>query len=780
MTISLTFTIELCSDYHVGAGQGAGLEVDSALLRDHDNTPALRGSILAGLFRDGFHDLCQIINDNDNLALHRNQAAAEMRLFGKEGKRKRWAFSSARPVKNHALENKNSTWGAQPVTRVRVNPRTRRVAPQQLFTEEEGDRRLRFEFTISCAAQTTENQADAALLIASARMVRHLGKARRRGRGECVICLTNATGFVAKQEQESWTERGLAEFKALWLQPQSDEISTIKPILTPITLTHTHQYKRFRIVARTIEPLLVAYRSQTANAFETLPMVPGTAVIGALATRAAAELQLYNSYQPPTEFIELFLRGAIRTTGLLPASESKIGGIDYLIAAIPTPQTLWQCESFPAYTFEAYDPDDDNSHPINNTLATTAEHQCETCGGKLKQVNGHILLQDNRQLHKLYQRGEMHIRLSRDTGRAKEGNLYEYITLEAGQWFVGELECDTGAWERLARLTDLVIGKKLSLRLGKATQRGYGLINLFLEEVTETAVSPFITTSLKQRLPQVVKNSSTFSLLCLTDTIVADSWHRFYRSFDEAWLAKALHISTADICIKAKAASSRIVDSFHTYRQMPRWRDEAIEAGSVALIEVNNIGNIKVFHDNLARLEQNGIGLRTHEGFGRCAINHPLLDKQPKFDSLITYQTVQDIMLASAPPHPLQTEAKRIQEWREKLTSDNSKEWQNIDATFDAVARLVFLQRHKPYAELESWFKQLEKPGNLWGNKSFVARDSDPKLDKVGLALVQHWLQKADDEMKTEESYALALEVLAERVADLAAEDREKKKKVKS
>ena len=61
MSIKLTFEIVFHSDYHVTDGQRFGLAVDSALLRDHNQSPVLRGTALAGLLRDGFKDLQALV-----------------------------------------------------------------------------------------------------------------------------------------------------------------------------------------------------------------------------------------------------------------------------------------------------------------------------------------------------------------------------------------------------------------------------------------------------------------------------------------------------------------------------------------------------------------------------------------------------------------------------------------------------------------------------------------------------------------------------------------------
>jgi CRISPR-associated protein Csx10 len=51
--MKLTFTLTLKADYHIGAGHGLGSQVDSALLRDGDKVPVIRGSTIEGLLRDG-------------------------------------------------------------------------------------------------------------------------------------------------------------------------------------------------------------------------------------------------------------------------------------------------------------------------------------------------------------------------------------------------------------------------------------------------------------------------------------------------------------------------------------------------------------------------------------------------------------------------------------------------------------------------------------------------------------------------------------------------------
>lgn len=57
MSIQLTFRISIRSDYHISAGHGLGATVDSALQRDADGLPVLRGTAIVGLLRDALRDL---------------------------------------------------------------------------------------------------------------------------------------------------------------------------------------------------------------------------------------------------------------------------------------------------------------------------------------------------------------------------------------------------------------------------------------------------------------------------------------------------------------------------------------------------------------------------------------------------------------------------------------------------------------------------------------------------------------------------------------------------
>jgi CRISPR-associated protein Csx10 len=293
----------------VGAGHGLGFGVDAALQRDADGVPVIRGSNVVGLLRGGLERLAALSPLKE---YEKDEDGLPERLFGTAEKPKRWYFSSARPVDLEQPLPQNA-WhpghdGAQQVTRVRVNPRTRRAKPHQLFSQEMGDARLGFRFRATCHAADDAALDEAALLVATARYVRQLGGSRRRGAGECVIHLIEVDGADV-------TEAGfLQRFREAWLDttphPQEDEGT---PDEYPATLSlpsYGGSGVRVRFVVRLDEPLVIAERAAAGNQFDTRHVIPGGAIRGALAGRAARRNDLSDS-QTYAEFVALFLRGGV-------------------------------------------------------------------------------------------------------------------------------------------------------------------------------------------------------------------------------------------------------------------------------------------------------------------------------------------------------------------------------------------------------------------------------------------------------------------------------------
>jgi CRISPR-associated protein Csx10 len=648
MNMTLTFKLELKSDFHVGAGHRRGTEIDSALLREHDGRPALRGSLLGQMLRDSARELfatpamtkreytlckssrlmkeSEIGDEKDSTPeycgqWHEHETVCPIcHVFGTPRTPRRWQFSSAWLQKQQAGESmqiSDRDWGAQPVMRVRVSPATRRAEANKLFSEEIGDGRLVFCFEATWQGNGEPDEKEIALLAAAAANLRHFGKSRRRGRGLCCVQLI---GVDHPPLAKDWLELFKQELVDKKWQPEPHKPKIETPILSAELATPAWQPVRVRIVAHLDEPVLVARRASAGNQFEGVNALPGNILLGALAARAARHVDLREAgaYQ---NFVGLFRRGYARFSFLsLAHAEDTI-----LYPSFAPPLDVFRCKQQPPHF-------DKREYHRAFALLENEEIRCDLCPKdddavdkleKLQTLRGGDFGSDVELA--VDKREEMHVQINPETQRAQDGKLFEYVCLQAGQYLCGEIICrNQKVWDDLRSIAALQESKDkpIPLRLGKATRRGYGRVSaVFFVEKDDKGL---YQKTLRERLPSP---KGPFTLLLATDTIIRDKWGRFPTSFEEGWLADALGMEHGDIKLIRGFAKTREIDGFHNYLGLPRWRDRAFIAGSAAGIQIitDKLSNKEIW-EKLERLELEGIGLRRHEGFGQIVVNHPVYE----------------------------------------------------------------------------------------------------------------------------------------------------------
>jgi CRISPR-associated protein Csx10 len=681
--LTLTFLIQFDSNYHVGAGYGKGFNVDSALLREADGKPVLRGSTLAGLLRDSAYRLLSL----KPLSRH-NPDEILGQLFGTPGQAKRWHVSSAQI-------NCDCTEDSESIQRVRIDPRLRRAEEGKLFSQEEGFAGQRFFFSATCPCQNATALEivldEAALMVAAARNVRQLGRSRRRGLGECTIRLTAVATDVSESEaildkknrtSQDWL---LERFDRAWMQGflKNRDIteeripSGIKTINTPVDLPI-----RLRIIVRLDEPLLIAQRSSAGNQYDTRSFIHGGIVMGAFAAMAAENCDLNNKMNY-CDFIEIFLRMGIKFSMLYPGYYQSSS----LYPSIPAPLGLVTCSVVPSQNAR----DGHGDYPARDL------YDCPECANRMVPVEGFVIL---RRLlpNKLSTKrtSELHIRINEKSQRSAKGDLYGYSAMSSEQYFVGELTCSNEAiWKRLKEMTGIDEKVPLKCRLGKARSRGYGLVTVWLERCDEQPQT-WIQIPLNQR---VSDKSQIVSITLLTDTIIPNSYSQQAIGFESDWLESALGLG--NVKIKDAYARTRVVDSFNSKLGLPRWRDAALVAGSTAWVHL--IAPPDDWMEQMKKLELNGIGLRRNEGFGQIAFNHPVFDQRQKL-------TESAIMLKSEMrPSSSQSPDRFMEEWEDYL-GRLLPQSQMSNAPFQALAQWLHTYSDKPIQELIDYFTQMKDP----------------------------------------------------------------------
>ncbi|MFQ3684446.1 RAMP superfamily CRISPR-associated protein [Roseiflexus sp.] len=778
MSIRLEFEITFKSDYHVGAGYGLGLQVDSALLRDPDNIPVIRGTVLAGLLRERLADLLNL-NPLASLRHTNNEAhpCLECRIFGSPEQKKRWRISSARPEGLTIPQAPSDDWragetAAQITTRVRVNPRTRRAETNKLFSREEGDGRLSFRFVAECDSNDERVAQEVELLVAAARMLRNLGAGKRRGYGECEVHLVDRVQeaeILARFEQRL---KGQTVNDA----PLASDVDLALPDLPAPSRQHTY---RLRVLARLDEPLLIARRAEAGNQFETLETIPGSVLRGALAQRIAQRLALQPGSVAYRHFVGLFYRGLMHFSMLTPVEvekEDRMSGYPTII----TPRDLVTCEVHPGYQADSRD----QGHGVWS-LFDQAPSACPVCAKadsgssqknysvKLETLGGFISLVKRlpRSKHRPQQTAEMHIRIDPASGRVRTGDLYGYVALEPGQYFVGEITCvNEQVWRALEQMAALQpTGSANELKLGKATQRGYGKVSV----VFQPREKPLL---LSQKLDARVHSTKQITILLLSDAIIPDPWGRFWRGFDPAWLKRELNLPKGvrvsidqDNGELLACSATRTIDSFNATLGLPRTRDIAIVAGSSARISFHNIA-LHELHAILAQVEAQGIGLRRDEGFGRVAFNHPIYAQLQDIDS-----SLLDLSSLAMKPadvsHPVVQTLRFASEWSQKLDAKNFSYC--TDTRFEAVARLLHTSPHTSLEPIKRELQEMGKAETLLA-RSLTGRDKPNFFEtdgQSGMKTVCELLDELEELLKKYridhdlQAWQIGLQTLAARIS---------------
>ncbi|MGC8950159.1 RAMP superfamily CRISPR-associated protein [Chloroflexus sp.] len=776
MSTRLEFEIEFKSDYHIGAGYGLGLQVDSALLRDADGVPVIRGTVLAGLLRESLANLLTL----QPFARPDCQQLLE-RVFGSPRQLKRWRISSARPAgllvpQVRPQKQRMQFMVAQTTTRARINPRTRRVEENKLFTHEDGDGSLRFRFVAECECDDAIAQQEAEYIVAAARMLRNLGAGKRRGYGECEIHL------VDRNRESELLTRLAKRLKSETVPESAPEIihDETKPFHLP-TDTGNHTY-RLRVIIRLDEPLLIARRAEAGNQYETLDMIPGSVLRGALAWCAAKRLgqQLQGSVYRC--FVELFYRDTVRFSMLTPVEVSQqASGYPTIIA----PRDLLTCELHPGYA----DPSRDKGHGVWSLFDPSAPEECPRCKrtGQLTSLGGFISLVRGmpRSRHKPSTMVEMHIRIDPDSGRVRTGDLYGYVALEPGQYFVGEVTCtDQTVWDLLQNMANLQPnGEVNELHLGKATQRGYGKVSAVFQPINEPLFS-------LQPLTKRLTSTKHVTMLLLSDAIIVDPWGRFWRGFDAAWLQRELQLlDSAEVSIdcnqngEALAFSAvRTVDSFNATLGLPRARDIAIVAGSSVRLSFKGI-ELDDLIQRLKEVENRGIGLRREEGFGRVAFNHPIYRQLEGIDSPMLDLT--SLQMASAEQStPLVAVLAFTREWEEKLEAKAKSFACFNDGRFETIARLLHISQHTSVDAIKQDLQRSGNAENILG-KSLSGRDKPNFFTadgKSGMDVIDKLLDVLVDKLRQHkldqhpQAWRIGLQMLAAWIAAPARQKAEERR----
>jgi len=382
-----------------------------------------------------------------------------------------------------------------------------------------------------------------------------------------------------------------------------------------IANTYTYTSHRYRVVLKSLEPIIITNGGRDGTEYDTLNYIPGTTVLGAIANKYikqnSIEGEAYN------DFLHLFKRGGLVFSPLYPVVLDEVDRSS-LLPTIPIPQDMLTCKRKPNFSTYCHE----NEIRGYACLQETSSYKCLICSKGLAEVplinvEGFLPVRWNigSKVQKLESQKnyEPHLAMQDNERRANDGSFYAYNVLPAGSLYYGEIYAHDP--EHLKQILQLMEneneGYESELLIGKGITRGYGRVKMHLEPCPESKLNP-------EPIEKRVKSLDSVTLYFLSDTIVVDPWGRCISGFDSAVLSKMLSLEVEMI---QAFVSLKEIEGFSGITGLPKFRDMAIKAGSAIGFKVVS-GELTDLLVKLSGIEQQGMGFRTHEGFGRVAFNH--------------------------------------------------------------------------------------------------------------------------------------------------------------
>jgi CRISPR-associated protein Csx10 len=368
---------------------------------------------------------------------------------------------------------------------------------------------------------------------------------------------------------------------------------------------------RIRLDIETKQPVVLARSHFSGNIVYTLDYIPGSALRGAMASR------FIERHGKPDDnwkkFKKYFCSDMVRFENMY-----MVKGSSYVI---PIPLSSKTCKAYNGFLWD--DKQTGPHHGVSDYLTKDISDYCPKCKHEtpLENITGFysVPYRDGyTQIESvdIKKRFSTHNEIEDETQRTKEGILYTLEQIGEEQEFKGSIICaDKGIRDEF---TNDLIGEEgeFYLYVGQARSRGMGQIGIkwaFDDFSFDQGFFP----PLEERFNGFDENR--FSITLYSDVILVDDYLRCLTSLSSTYLSKILDIEL----IPVKTFSSyHMVSGWHSGARLPKEDDIAITKGSTFLFQYN-VNDREKLVKCLNTLEEEGLGLRRNEGFGRIVICDP-------------------------------------------------------------------------------------------------------------------------------------------------------------
>lgn len=330
----------------------------------------------------------------------------------------------------------------------------------------------------------------------------------------------------------------------------------------------------------TQSPVLIAESAGDTNMVASADYISGSAVYGCLANRYIQKHFLGNTAHVDETFYRWFLRGGLCFSNGYIVSKNKHGEI---IPNYPMPLSIQKDKK-----------DETEIHDLLFAVDNFDEPTSSISGFGRLQGNSFYQQSVKKSLNFHHQRDS-------EKGVVKEGMIFNYESIGAGQTFEGSIY---GSEEDLHKFIS-IFGNEDAIHLGRSRNAQYGMARLK------------IVSEKPEEIQNAANHSGEVSLTLLSNTVIYNE--NGFSTTDILELQKALGDG---IAIKKSFIKTGDTEGFVSIWRLRRPSERCFLAGSCFLLEVNESAV-----NRLKELQEEGLGERRAEGFGRLVFGRQQQDK---------------------------------------------------------------------------------------------------------------------------------------------------------
>lgn len=317
-----------------------------------------------------------------------------------------------------------------------------------------------------------------------------------------------------------------------------------------------------------LDALILSQSNSTTGGHLTLDFIPGSAILGALACK----------YYPEDDTLawSLFHSGQVIFSNCYPVTNGRLG--------LPTPLS-WHCEK-----------GDKNSDSIKSWVNQASHLFTRKQNVQYEQLRGkYIFSNGNRSGPGISISTKTAI--DHESGTAKSGQLFNYQHINAGQHFLGWIECPNELDNEIIQWLNGY------LRIGRSKGSEFGRVQ----------ISPALIANDWQSPSDALSNQIT--IWCISDIECLDE-------FGGPTLSpkpKNIHpsLKSSELVPEQTFIRYHSVNRFNSHRQCFDSESRLITKGSVITLQLTDNANTT---EIIAQLSQ-GIGINRHLGYGQVIIN---------------------------------------------------------------------------------------------------------------------------------------------------------------